>query len=442
MTLSKLAGKAFVFRMLAALTSYGFVIVMARVMRVEDFGTVGTVISAALLFSVVGSFGQRLALLRFVPPMRAEGEDIVPLVQRAFRIALYGNGIVFGLLCFGVYGLSAMGRDIAFWPLFMGLLIVPLTGVIDMQAHLARAVRALALALLPKDVLWRFLSGGIIFIIFALTESKVSLTVVFSVLVLVLIFLIAWQGRLMVSRFGLPSLWMVLRQPVLSYEGEAAWRRARAPLWVTSVASVLFSSLDVVAVGLLLGPKQAALYFVANRLGMILNMFQQSIGIVVAPLMAEHASQGEREKLRHVVSSGVLQMVVPGVVVSTVLLLADDAILGLFGVEYLAAKPVLWVLVLGRLLFMSLGAGEQLLTMAGYEKRAMHLSAISLVVGTILIFSGGWVAGAVGVALGAVLGLFLRKLLFWKACHSSLGLAPDVISALVTILTAKREKAS
>ena len=79
-------------RVSGAALSYVFVIVMARLMTVADFGILGTLMSASLLLSFTASFGQQMALLRFVPPLLAQGlpKAACDIIARAGRLTMAG----------------------------------------------------------------------------------------------------------------------------------------------------------------------------------------------------------------------------------------------------------------------------------------------------------------------------------------------------------------
>ncbi len=74
MSIRSQAKATFVTKVLAAATSYGFAILLARVMTVEGFGQVAFFLNAAVLLSVLGACGQQIAMVRFVPPLLAWGD--------------------------------------------------------------------------------------------------------------------------------------------------------------------------------------------------------------------------------------------------------------------------------------------------------------------------------------------------------------------------------
>ena len=108
MNMRRQAQATFATKVAAAATSYGFAILLARVMTVEGFGQVAFFLNAALLLSVLGACGQQIAMVRFVPPLLAWGDrrralpDFVGLAYcKAIlgAVLLYGAAIALSLCC-------------------------------------------------------------------------------------------------------------------------------------------------------------------------------------------------------------------------------------------------------------------------------------------------------------------------------------------------------
>jgi O-antigen/teichoic acid export membrane protein len=105
-------------------------------------------------------------------------------------------------------------------------------------------------------------------------------------------------------------------------------------------------------------------------------------------------------------------------------------LLRLFGDEFVAAEPVLIVLLAGRLLLTLFGPSEIFLIMSDREKDAMNLSIVGIVVGFGAAVIAGYLWGAVGIAAGIMGGAALRRVLFTIACYIRLGLRTDIFFAV------------
>lgn len=427
--LGRRAGSSFLLRIAAAGMTYIFVVVMTRIMETADFGVVGTLISASLLFSAIGSLGQRPALVRFIPPLISIGQSTGPLLGLAFRLGLLGNLLVYLLLATSVLVAGAVGTIDNMGLIIFGLLLVPLTGMIDIQTSVALAHRALVIGQLPKDVLWRAITVIAAIGLYVVFDKPVSLGLVLLLLVSVLFVLLLVQALLIRKAFGVPVLLAALRSKKGDFN-ETPWLRARVPFWAASIVETMYGSFDVVVVGVLLGPVEAALYFVVNRVALLLNLFEHGVNVVVSPLMSARAEAGDQEGLAEVARSAVVQFFLPTFFCGSVLIFAAPQVLGIFGPDYVKATMALRILLLGRILLQGFGACEVLLSMAGLERRAMWLAVLNLVLSAAFICIGAWFWGIEGTALGLAAGAILRKMLYWQAAKKVLGVRTDIVHAV------------
>ena len=67
------ANGALLAKLAAAAITYGFTLLLARLMSPDAFGQVVFFLNAAVLMAVVGARGQQLALLRFLPGLTGFG---------------------------------------------------------------------------------------------------------------------------------------------------------------------------------------------------------------------------------------------------------------------------------------------------------------------------------------------------------------------------------
>lgn len=425
---------AFVIKVLAAGVSYAFVFSLVRTMTITDFGIISILMSASLLFSVVGAVGQQMAMIRFVPPFinRDDRSVMYELVGRSFRLAIVGSAIVFIILSSLVIGSTALGLvdNPGVW--IFGLLLIPAVAIIDMQSYLARACRSVLLALLPKEVLWRLISGAsIVMVFFATGHQPVVLSLSIGVLLAVIVGLTLVQGLLIRNRLGIPSsVESIFLRFATSIPSElAVWHAAKTPLWIASVSAIAFTNLDVIAIGLLLGADAAALYFAANRLSLLLSFFQMSYNIIIGPLFSEHHARGAHRHVLRIAQSATIQVFVPTLLMAVAMVVGAEPLLRLFGSEFVMAKKVLYILIFSGVLNAAFGPGDMLLMMCGQERVSMWISLWTMIAGISAIAVFGLVGGAEGVAMGVVVATVLRKGWFWLYAWRRLSLPSDVITA-------------
>lgn len=421
-----------VLRIAGAATTYIFVVAMARVMSVPDFGLLGALMSAALLLSVFASVGQQFALLRFVPYFQSSGQHMASkaLTARAGLLMLKGNLAVFVALAGAVFLSGQVGWLGRYDAVLIGLLILPLVGVIDFQAALSRSYHHVALAIAPKEILWRLLSLAVVAIyLLSSGASKISAELVFAILAASLSLLIIFAYLVGTRAYSLPRL-VDLVGAEAGDESLVEWRKARVPFWVSSTSGVAFSNLDVVLAALLIGPEGAALYFAANRIAMAPNFIQQSFLFVVSPNLSQSLANNDLNFTRRIAQKASLEIFVPTLAICMLLGVAGSFILQLFGPAFEHALGPLLILLFSVVAQSALGIAEVALNMCGGERQSMRVGVYTLLIGPLVVSACGLIWGIVGVAVGTTLVMLWRRLWFWHLASTTLGLRLDVFSSL------------
>ncbi len=420
------ATATFAIKVLAAAVSYGFAILLARVMTVEGFGQVAFFLNAALLLSVLGACGQQIAMVRFVPPLLAWGDRkqaLPDFVGLAYFRAILGAALLYAL----AVGLALCGLLPGVDPLLAatGFALIPAMGWIDIQSHFARSVQRLPLSLIPKEVAWRGISGLLILGI-VLTSGRAQLGApgVLAALLTVLLLVALAQGAVLQHLTGLrPHFrWGCGR------EEAAEWRATTVPFWITSVSNVFLANADVIAVALYVGPAEAGIYFAANRLAQLLALFVISQNIVIGPQLAQAWAPRDPAAIAALLRRTTRATTVPTVALGVAMLASAPWLLGLFGPNFGPASPMLQVLVLASVVNAATGPADIALNMCGHDRAAMRVSAVNLGVATLALGLGAALGGGFGVALSVLAATAARKAMFWVVLRRVMGLRSDVFA--------------
>ncbi len=426
MSIRRQAQVTFATKILAAAISYGFAILLARVMTPEGFGQVAFFLNAAALLSVVGACGQQIAMIRFVPPLLAWGdrdETLPHMVGIAYCKAIFGAFALFA----AALGLTAAG----FFPrldpalALMGFALIPAMGWIDIQSHLARGFQRLPLSMIPKEVLWRGLSGLLIIGAALLTgQPRLPPVAVMAVLLAVLVLLAVAQGAVLLRQTGfVPGFTQGCNAVRM-----ADWRATTIPFWITSVSNVFLANADVIAVALFIGTAEAGVYFAANRLAQLLAFFVTSQNIVIGPQLAQAWAPGDTATIAAILRRTTRATTLPTLAAGAAMLLAAPWLLSLFGPEFSTAAAQLQALVLAAVINAATGPADIALNMCGHDRAAMRVSAINLGVAAAALGLGAALGGAFGVALGVLAATLLRKAMYWAVLRRTLGLRSDVFA--------------
>jgi len=436
MTLNKLANFTLLAKLAAAGVTYGFTILLARVMTAADFGQVAVYLNLALLFSVVGACGQQMSLLRFLPPRRKNihSPQLRGLMSNAARLTALGTVLTFAILIIAAFLARRMGgiQTLSAFSIVLGLGLILVVGWADFQAHFARGYHHIQAAIIPKEILWRLIVG-IIVLVYSLA-ARPNAVVVLIFLFTTLIVLNIAQMRWIRSKVAMPNLSLTGRVP-----DDPQWRKSVIPFWVTSVSNIFLANADVICVGLFLGPEPAAYYFAANRLAMLLAFFLTSYNVVLGPMLSEAWSWGQRSQIAEMVQSTTRRTTLLTAMLGAPLFIAAPYVLQLFGSDFEQADLVFRILVLAAMLNAATGPADIVLNMCGFERQAMRASAVALLVSAGLLVVGAVVGGSVGVALAVLVATALRKFLFLRQTVRLMSLRTDILAALAPSFRPHRE---
>ncbi|MGR3343185.1 MAG: lipopolysaccharide biosynthesis protein, partial [Paracoccaceae bacterium] len=301
------ANKALLTKLIAAATTYGFTILLARLMSPDAFGKIAFFLNSALFLSVVGACGQQMAVLRFMPPLALRGDPggVSAFTTRAFRIAAAGTLAVFCCAVGSAFLAQMFGGlpDYSASVLLLGFALIPLVGWIDFQSHLARGFHLIQLSLIPKDILLRAVAGLAVLALYLVQDqSPVSAKAALVVLIGTLVSLTLVQYILLRQKAGLRGAGRNLPT-----KAPADWRRSIGPFWVTSVSNIFLANVDVMLVAIVVGAKAAGYYFAANRLAMLLASFMTSYNIVLGPMLSEAWHAGRRNEAQSIIHSATVR---------------------------------------------------------------------------------------------------------------------------------------
>ena len=440
--LGSLFGKsvlAFAYRCSGAVVTFAFGVCFARMMSIEEYGALMSLITFGLIASTIGLVGQQLLVVREIPSLAARKDypAIGSIVSSRVRVTCAGSiaATVIALLIFVV----AHGRGGIFgrWEYSASLLLILPLALIEMQSSVGRALGSVYLALVPKDVLWRLLIillGGALFVTYG-HPLKAADVLVIAAGVLILLIAIP-EAYLRHLADGHNRLFTTAARR--SKERIADTLYTSAPFWVTSVSLVLFVAIDIVIVSVMVGPESAGYYYAANRIALLLDFFLATFCVPAAPLIARLFDEGRRTEITRVMSSATLGAFLAVLVCVVALALVGDLVLMVFGASFVRAHGVLMVLSVGMLISTYFGVGSIALNMTGHQRAAMYIMVVTSTVGIVAMVGATWKFGIWGTAVVVGIAWVANRASMAAYIYAKEGIDLTATTALLTVL--KRTK--
>ena len=389
---------ALVIKVSAAGLSFLMFLLLARAMTPEDFGVFGFGFSLAVTLSVVGSFGRRILVLRYIPAYASDGDEarLTGVVRESYALVTAGCATL-GLLVAAAAALLPGVENRA--ALAAAGLLVLAVGLAELQASVMRAVAGIGLALAPRDIVWRLSVGLICLVLGAASIGPLSAATWQLVVAAVLLAIVLAQG-LMHPRTR-PQALLLDR----ARRERSEWRRVSLGLWGSSVVTALGTGAGVLVVGTTLSSVETGAFFAALRLAMLLDLLVVAAHMIAAPLVSRLWHQGERARVQRVYALVAAAATPAAALFLSAYALFGDDVLALFAPEYTSAWPVLLLLALGYFAKAAAGPAPLLLQFGGHERTHMWIvTATTLAtLGLLLVLTP--LFGAIGAGLATAVGM-------------------------------------
>ncbi|MEX0922814.1 MAG: oligosaccharide flippase family protein [Rhodovibrionaceae bacterium] len=185
-----------------------------------------------------------------------------------------------------------------------------------------------------------------------------------------------------------------------------SWAKAAAPLMMAGGFSIVIAHVGVIFLGALLDEAAAGIYQPAAQLAAFVMLAFHMVNQPLGPRIAQLFAEGKLEVLQQLITRVAVICAAFSLVVSLCFFLWGAAALSIYGAEFSAAAPALWILTAGSLATVALGPAAMILMMLGYGYLVALLTAggaiLSIVLTVTLIPLLG-IEGAAFANIGALL---------------------------------------
>ncbi|WP_162559719.1 lipopolysaccharide biosynthesis protein [Methylobacterium radiodurans] len=260
--------------------------------------------------------------------------------------------------------------------------------------NLFRIHRRFALALLPREIVWRggcaavLCLGSIAGILYGATEAM-------ELVLALLVAATAFQAVHLARLHG-PDL-----RPGgarAAPEERAAWRSQSLFFTANNALHAVSLYLETVIVGAVLGMEEAAFYFVALRYATLLLLPVAAIDTVGLPMVAARIQAADWSGLQRLISRLSLASFLISVVGALGMLVVGPYALALFKPDFVAHLDVLLVLCISSVAAAFFGPGVSLLMIGGGERFLLVSNAVLFSIYGLVLCGLADVLGIVGVA--------------------------------------------
>jgi len=179
------------------------------------------------------------------------------------------------------------------------------------------------------------------------------------------------------------------------------------PMALSSISYFLMQSIDIVLLSKFTTFETVAYYAAAVKIATVTSLVLLSVNIIAGPKIAEFYTKNDKEALKSIVKKSSRLILLFSIPAILFLFVFSEFILSLFGQEFVAAKNVLWILLLGQFIRSLSGPISIYMNMTGKQNRMHQFLFLGLGVNILL----NWILipkfGMIGAAYATAISIFI-----------------------------------
>ena len=421
------AALALLLQVVGAGLTYGSQIALARWMGIKEFGIYIYAIAWVTILAGPAGLGLPQSVLRLIPEYRAQSDNA------RLRGLLRGAGIVTVLLGIGFGSVGTLvavvlggssGTNV--WFLVTAACLIPTLALITLDSAIARAFRV------RNGGVWRVThppsfgayrrSRGVL--------GHPRLTISRRELVITLVSL---------TGVALVQLMTVRRhvRPLISDSGVVfewrAWLRVSLPLVLVTSFALLLSQTDILVIGAMHGPHDAAVYSAASKTSLLVVYVLAAVNAMTAPIFSELYVKHDQPGMQRLAAVSAQWTFWPSLLIATAIAAVSTQVLALFGSGFGAGRGAVIVLLAGQLVNAACGTVGILLTMTGHQTDVAKVYGITMVLNIALCSVGSYYGGLAGAAGGTTLSMVIWNLWLTRLTKRRVGVRASIVSSIFVL---------
>ena len=412
-----MAGKVFLVRVANAILMLLSQVLLARWMGTHEFGIFIYVWTWVLMIGALSDMGLSSAAKRFVPEYTEfKAYDklrgfLVGSCWLAFAIAT----VIAGAGALGVYLLGSRLDHYLIIPLYLACVMIPVYGLVQVASGIASAYDWAGLAFWPFYIIRTSLVIAMMGIAWAMglpTDANTALYIsIISIYGITIGQLVVLNRRLKTKVAPGPKQYEV-----------KTWLGTALPIFVVEGFYLLLTYVDILALQHFGTPDDVATYYAGARLLSIVAFVYFAISGAVTHRFTEYHVSGDKDRLASFFAETIRWTFWPSLAMCAGILIFGKPLLYLFGREYEAAYPVMFILAVGLLARAAVGPAERLLSMLGERKPCALIYAAAFVVNLVLCIALIPRFGIEGAGASTSAALIYESIMLFIVARRRLGL--------------------
>jgi O-antigen/teichoic acid export membrane protein len=409
---SRMSVIAFAIRIVSAAIAFISQVFLARWMGSFEYGIFVLVWVTMVIAGNVSCLGFHTSVIRFIPEYREKGmlAELRGILVASRLFVLVASSAIAALGALSVILLAPHIESYYVVPFVLGFVCLPMIALSDLLQGLSRAnawaVFALSPTYLVRPILILVLMAAALLAGY-LPNARTALIVAIAATYLTTI----WQ---LVGVTGRIDRKLPVGPRTVHFR---EWFAVSLPIFLVESFFFLLTNADVLMVGFFMEPDDVAVYFATVKTLALVHFVYFAVKAGAAQRYAAY-THGDPDKLAAFARDTVSWTFWPSLAMAIVVLALGKLMLTLFGPEFVAGYPLLFLLVVGVVARSAVGPAESLLTMTGNENicaivYAMTL-ALNIVLSVLLIPVFGLWGAAIATTASMVFEAAALSFTVWK----------------------------
>lgn len=412
----RIAGTAFLIRIVSAVLAYGTQVALARWMGSHEFGIFVYVWTWVMLIGGLADLGLASAAQRFIPEYSESGA-LARLrgYLSGSRWMAFGIATATALLCALCIHLARPWLDdYTIVPLYLACVCLPVYGVMHVQDGIARSFNWVNLALVPPYIVRQLI---VVVLMAAAWLAGAPTDAVSAVIIAAIsIWLTALGQMLLLNR----KLKTRIEDGAKEYDVRT-WFALSIPMFAVDSLYSMLMYVDVLVLKQFRSPDEIAVYYAALKTLSLVAFVYFAVSAASAHRFAEYHVAGDRARLSSFLRDAVRWTFWPSLGATLLLLACGWPMLWLFGKGFTGGYHLMFIFAVGMLARASIGPAERFLVMLGEQRACALVAALAFAVnlGLCLLLVPRF--GIEGAAVSITTAFILESLLLFFVARQKLG---------------------
>lgn len=388
------ASTAFFIKIIAAGTAFVMNIVVARMLGATEAGLFFLSLTIVSILAAATRLGLDNSIIRFISSEQAnENYSAIKGVYRKARSWVLSASLI--VTCVVLLMLHVYYGEIPQHPGFIKvfslmLLVVPITALYVINAQALQGLRRVARAMLTLNVIMPAALLTLI-VFFSVDSARGAAWAYIGASILALLISVRWWNSCSPQA-----------KELVDYDSRILFSSC-FPLWAVMIFGQAVQWSSQLFIGVWGSASDVALFSAAQRTAMLVSFTLIAVNSISAPKFSAMYRREDLEGLKRTALFSGRLVFIASVPILIVMILFPEALMGLFGEEFVPAAHILVILAIGQFVNVATGSVGILLSMTGNEKKLRLNTFISATLavglGLVLIPRYGMVGGAISTTI-------------------------------------------